>query len=150
MNDFFYPRLETVDALAPYVLRTRWNTGEILDVNVEAILRNTPDFATLLLPENFAKAHVTQWGHGVEWFDTELGADNIYAWGKEQAGEVSHQMLDTWMRRNELSLTTAAEALGVSRRMVSYYRTAHKPIPKTIWLACLGWESLSRRLQHHP
>lgn len=35
-----------------------------------------------------------------------------------------------------------AEALGISRRMVSYYRTAHKPIPRAIWLACLGWEAM--------
>ncbi len=34
-----------------------------------------------------------------------------------------------------------AEALGISRRMVSYYRTAHKPIPRAIWLAGLGWEA---------
>lgn len=151
MTDFFYPRLDAVDALSPYVLRTRWSTNEVVDVDVEAVLRKTPDFAALLEPEIFAKAHVAQWGHGVEWFDIELGADNVYAWGKEQAGEVSHQMLHAWMRRNGLSLTSAAQALGISRRMVSYYRTAHKPIPKTIWLACLGWESLSgehaRKLQ---
>ncbi|MBC2769253.1 DUF2442 domain-containing protein [Pusillimonas minor] len=144
MSDFFYPKLKAVEALSPYVLRTRWSTNEVLDVNIEPVLRKTPDFTALLEPETFAKAHVAQWGHGVEWFDTELGADNVYAWGKEQAGEVSHQMLDAWMRRNELSLSLAAQALGISRRMVSYYRTAHKPIPKTIWLACLGWESLSR------
>ena len=35
---------------------------------------------------------------------------------------------------------STAEALGISRRMVSYYRTAHKAIPRSIWLACLGWE----------
>ena len=50
-------------------------------------------------------------------------------------------MFDTWMHRNGLSLSTAADALGISRRMVSYYRTAHKSIPRAIWLACLGWEA---------
>lgn len=44
------------------------------------------------------------------------------------------------MHRNGLSLTTAAQALGLSRRMVSYYRTAQKAIPRQTWLACLGWE----------
>ena len=79
-------------------------------------------------------------GGSVEWFDTDLGADNLYAWAKEQAGQTSHEQFDAWMRRNGLSLTTAAEALGLSRRMVSYYRTAQRPIPKTVWLACLGYE----------
>jgi dipeptidyl-peptidase-3 len=32
-------------------------------------------------------------------------------------------MFETWMTRNGLSLTTAADALGVSRRMISYYKT---------------------------
>ena len=52
----------------------------------------------------------------MEWSDSELGADSVYAWAKEQAGEISHEMLDDWMRRNGLSLTTAAQALGMSRR----------------------------------
>jgi hypothetical protein len=95
----------------------------------------------LLEPQVFAKVHIAEWGHSIEWFDSELGADNVYAWAKEQAGQVSHEMFDGWMYRNGLSLNTAAEALGISRRMVSYYRTAHKPIPRAIWLACLGWEA---------
>jgi len=77
----------------------------------------------------------------VEWFDTEFGEDNVYAWAKEQAGEASHEMFNNWMLKHGLSLTTAAVVLGMSWRMVSYYRTAQKPIPKHVWLACLGWEA---------
>ena len=141
MSEFFHPTLQVVEALAPYRLRTTWSTGEVLDVDIEAVLRGIPALSKLLRPKVFAKAHLAEWGHGIEWFDAELGADNVYAWAKEQAGEVSHQMFDTWMHRNGLSLNTAAEALGISRRMVSYYRTAQKTIPKAIWLACLGWEA---------
>ena len=141
MTDFFFPRLEAVEALQPYRLRTTWNTGEVLEVNIEPTLRKVRALAALLKPQMFAKAHLTEWGNGIEWFDSELGADNVYALAKEQSGLVSHQMFDTWMHRNGLSLNTAAEALGISRRMVSYYRTARKPIPRAIWLACLGWEA---------
>ena len=140
MSQFFHPKLQTVEALAPYRLRTAWSTGEVLDVDIESVLRRTPALSRLLKPKVFAKAHLAEWGHGIEWFDAELGADNVYAWAKEQAGEVSHQMFGAWMHRNSLSLNTAAEALGISRRMVSYYRTAQKSIPRAIWLACLGWE----------
>lgn len=142
MSDFFHPKLQAVEALAPYRLRTTWSTGEVLDVDVESVLRGIPALSKLLEAKVFAKAHLGEWGHGVEWFDAELGADNVYAWAKEQASEVSHQMFGTWMHRNSLSLNTAADALGISRRMVSYYRTAQKPIPRSIWLACLGWEAL--------
>lgn len=141
MNEFFYPKLQAVDALTSYRLRTTWSTGEVLEVDVESVLRKTPALEALLDSKVFAKAHLDEWGHGVEWFDAELGADNIYAWAKEQAGEVSHQMFDSWMHRNGLSLDTAAEALGIGRRMVGYYRSAQKSIPRAIWLACLGWEA---------
>jgi len=141
MREFFHPKLQAVEALKPYRLRTKWSTGEVLEVDVESVLRKISALEKLLNPKIFAKAHLAEWGRGIEWFDAELGADNVYAWAKEQAGEVSHQMFDTWMHRNGLSLNTAAEALGISRRMVSYYRTAQKSIPRAIWLACLGWEA---------
>jgi hypothetical protein len=66
--------------------------------------------------------------------------DNLRAEGVEQAGGISHERIWEWMYRNSLTLDTASEALGISRRMLAYYRNGEKPIPKHIWLACLGWE----------
>jgi hypothetical protein len=140
MSEYFFPKLQTVQALAPYCLRTTWSTGETLEVDVQDVLRKIASLALILDPEVFARVHIGEGGYSIEWIDEELGADNVYAWAKEQAGEVSHEMFGGWMHRNDLSLTTAADALGISRRMVSYYRTAHKAIPRAIWLACLGWE----------
>lgn len=137
MSEFFHPRLQAVEALEPLRLRTFWNTGEVLEVDVSHVLQGAA-FAEIRKPEVFRTVHTD--GTSIEWFDTELGPDNVYAWAKEQAGEVSHEMLGAWMLRNGLSLTSAAAALGISRRMVSYYRTAARPIPRAIWLACLGWE----------
>lgn len=97
----------------------------MLIVDLGAILRKSAFLAQLLEPEVFARA-------------------------KEQAGEVSHEMFGGWMYRNKLSLTDAATALGISRRMVSYYRTAHKAIPRSIWLACLGWEATRPQGQQLP
>lgn len=137
MSEFFHPRILAVEALAPYRLRTTWSTGEVLEVDVATVLGGAA-FAEIREPTIFKTVHTD--GVSIEWFDTELGPDNVYAWAKEQAGQVSHEMFGTWMRRNQLSLSSAADALGISRRMVSYYRTAHKPIPRSIGLACLGWE----------
>ena len=150
MSEYFFPKLTAVVALAPYRLRTTWSTGEVLEVDVGDILRKIPALAPILDTGVFAGAHVAEWGGGIEWFDTEFGADNVYAWAKEQADEVSHEMFGDWMHRNDLSLTTAAEALGISRRMVSYYRTAHKAIPRSIWLACLGWEATRPKTKTLP
>ena len=114
-------------------------------MNVGDKLRAIPCLTPILAPEVFASAHLAAWGGSVEWFDTEFGADNLYAWAKEQAGLPSHEQFDAWMRRNALNPTAAAEALGLSRRTVGYYRTAQRPIPKTVWLACLGYDSLRQQ-----
>ncbi len=45
-----------------------------------------------------------------------------------------------WRLRHGLSLAKTADALGLSRRMVAYYSNGEKPIPKSILLACKGWE----------
>ncbi len=47
----------------------------------------------------------------------------------------------------------AASVLGgtlVSRRMLNYYRTAQKSIPRAIWLACLGWEATRPKTKTLP
>ncbi|MEG0187024.1 MAG: hypothetical protein RR704_26600, partial [Stenotrophomonas sp.] len=56
-------------------------------------------------------------------------------------GEYSHQQVVAWMHHHALSLDTAAEALGISRRMLAYYRSGERPIPRTVGLAMLGWEA---------
>ena len=150
MSDYFFPQLQAVEAIAPYRLRTNWSTGEVLEIDVEDRLRRHAALAPILDPAMFARVHTSEWGHGIEWIDEEFGADNVYAWAKEQAGEVSHEMFDDWMSRNGLSLSGAAEALGISRRMVSYYRTAHKSIPRQTWLACLGWEAVKPEARSMP
>ncbi len=135
-----FPRALEVTALDPYKLRIKWDTGETLDVDIEKQLRSVPALSRILDPNVFRRAHIAEWGGSIEWFDSEFGDDNIYAWTREQMGEASHEMFFEWMRRNGLTLSTAAEALGMSKRMVTYYRMGRKQIPKHVWLACLGWE----------
>lgn len=140
MTEFFHPKLLKVKACQNHVLETQWSTGETLYVDVAFVLQKNASLHPLLDPKVFSRVHIADVGQTIEWFDSELAADNVYAWAIEQKGQISHQMFDEWMHRNRLSLTTAADALGISRRMVSYYRTAQHPIPKSIWLACIGWE----------
>jgi predicted transcriptional regulator len=48
------------------------------------------------------------------------------------------------MQRNHLSLTTAADALSLSRRVVSQYSAGSRPIPKIVGLALKGFEAERR------
>jgi hypothetical protein len=100
-------------------------------------LLGEPALEWILDPEVFARTHIAEWGGSIEWFGTEFGVDNVHAWTRELIGEASHDMFDDWMRRNGLSFTTAANALGMGRRMVSCRRIGRRPIPRHVWLTCV-------------
>lgn len=45
-----------------------------------------------------------------------------------------------WRERNHLSFADAAQALGLSRRIVIYYEQGKKIVPKTVLLATKGYD----------
>jgi predicted transcriptional regulator len=66
------------------------------------------------------------------------------------AGEQAGLLMPTggvraWRKPNGLSLALAAEVLGISRRVVAYYESGEHAIPRTVMLACEGWDALLRR-----
>ncbi|MCX7140805.1 MAG: helix-turn-helix transcriptional regulator, partial [Proteobacteria bacterium] len=63
-------------------------------------------------------------------------------------GGIGHERMIEWMLRNDLTQERAADAIGISRRMLNYYLSAEKPIPKTVWLACIGWENSQKKRGH--
>lgn len=138
-------QIKTVTAEAPSLLTILWRSGKCSKIDIAEYL-TSPGYEKLQDPRFFASAVVEEWGHGVEWADGEMGidADTLYRLGKEQAGAAFpvHEF-NAWMERNGLSLSAAAQALGITRRTVVYYHGGHKPIPIYIKLACLGWETLT-------
>jgi hypothetical protein len=57
MSDYFFPRLQAVETLQPYRLRTVWRTGEVLELDVGERLKKHQALKPLLQPEVFAKVH---------------------------------------------------------------------------------------------
>jgi hypothetical protein len=53
-----------------------------------------------------------------------MDVDQLYEMAQEQAGEWGPERLAAWMTAHGLSLNGAADALGLSRRMIAHYRTA--------------------------
>ncbi len=135
-------QVKAVRAYEPFHLSITFGDGMELSVDLLKIIERIPALAPLKSKELFFKAHVDEWGNGVSWIDDELdlAGDNLRAEAVEQAGGISHERIWEWMHRNGLTLDAAAEALGISRRMVAYYRNGEKTIPRHVWLACLGWE----------
>ncbi|GAB6041716.1 DUF2442 domain-containing protein [Endothiovibrio diazotrophicus] len=107
-----------------------------------------PGFERLVEPEVFAHAVPEEWGHGVEWPDIDqvIPVETLVRVAREQTGDAFPVVeFNAWMERNGLSLSRAADALGLTRRTVVYYHMGHKPIPRHIGLACIGWEILRER-----
>lgn len=136
-------RIQSVRAGAPYVLDLLFQDGLSARVDLRDTLARYRSLRTLLDGSLFMTAHVGEQGASVAWGEgglLELAADNLRALAFEQQGHASNQSLIEWMARHKLTLDAAAQALGVSRRMLAYYRSGEKPLPRTVALACLGWE----------
>ncbi len=69
-----------------------------------------------------------------------MGADSLWLETLTATGRGDVRSLLEWRLRNGLSLSSAASALGISRRSVAYYSNGEREIPKAILLACTGWE----------
>jgi len=84
---------------------------------------------------------VGDWGHSLCWpSGAELGADMLWLETLSSTGHGDARAFLEWRMRHALSLSKAADALGVSRRMIAYYSNGEKKVPKPILLACRGWE----------
>jgi len=139
------PLITAVQVTGPMTLLLTWSTSETLALDLADTINRHPAFKPLTKPAIFSHVTMEEWGHGLDWPDgLDMGSDRLYHLCREQAGLFSPVSFDNWMKNNHLSLTKAAEALGMTRRMIAHYRSGTRPIPKTVQLACIGWEALQR------
>lgn len=129
-----------VKAKAPSKLALRWSDGTKTEFDAAPLLRGKA-FRSLRDTDAFARVHVGEWGHSIEWESgAELSAETLWLETLSATGHQDARAFLEWRLRHGLSLAKAADALGVSRRMVAYYSNGEKPVPKPILLACKGWE----------
>ncbi len=136
--------LTAVQALPDYRLHLTYADNQSFEVDLSEWVSDTNALAALKDNALFAKAKLGFFGHRVDWIEDELdlAADNLRNLAIEQSGGIGHERIWNWLHETGLTLEQAAEALGISRRMLIYYRDGEKPIPRSIWLACLGWEAV--------
>lgn len=133
------PLVRAVTATAPTKLQIVWSTGETLLVDVSRLVKRFKLYAPLKNAALFRRAKADPWGHAVNWpRDIDMSAEHLYELAKEQAGEWGPERFSAWMTEHGLSLNAAADALGLSRRMIAHYRTGSRPIPRVVALACEG------------
>ena len=136
--------LAAVQARPGQRLHLTYADGQSFDVDLSEWISSAKALAPLQDSSLFARAQVGFQGRTVDWIEDELdlAADNLRNLAIEQSGGIGHERIWTWLESTGLTLEQAAQALGISRRMLIYYRDGEKPIPRTVWLACLGWEAV--------
>jgi len=134
-------RLESVRPTSGMTLEVRYTGGQVMRVDFSELPERFAVFEELRQPAFFRAAVVGDRGHSLEWPNGEgLDADRVMEMALEQSGRTDTLEFRRWQDRHKLSLAKAAEAIGLSRRTVSQYRTGARPVPRTVALACKGWE----------
>jgi predicted DNA-binding protein (UPF0251 family) len=142
MNKQNINRLESVRPLSGMKMEIRYTGGQLVEVDFSALADRFAVFARFRERKFFEQATVADWGHTLEWPNGEgLDADRVMEMALEQSGRADTLEFRRWQDRNGLSLSAAAKAIGLSRRTVSQYRTGARRVPRTVALACKGWEA---------
>ncbi|MGY3644694.1 helix-turn-helix domain-containing protein [Pseudomonas sp. PK-RTE-24] len=142
------PRLRSAHVLSDFRLALTFINGQELTVGLGMDIHTYPGLQPLLDREVFATAVVGDEGWIVEWVepDVQIGADTLYMDALAQnAQDENTRIFIDWRARTGLSLNDAAEALGVSARSISRYSNGREAVPRSLALACLGWNSLQQR-----
>ena len=141
------PKLTAVTHVADFCLDLRFADGSGGIVNLKESVFTLPVLAPLRDPATFSGAVLGEFGWEAEWpqFDIQIGADTLLADMLDQNSKTPADRFTVWRIRNGLSLTAASRELGVTVRTVSAYGSGARPIPRTVELACIGWEEEQRR-----
>ena len=137
--------IKRVKALDARKLRLTWSNGISAEVDLSDTIPRYRSLAALKNESLFARAKIGEWGHSVRWTDDlELGAGALWRQTLKAIGRGDVAEFIEWRLRHGLSLSRVAEELGLSRRMVAYYESGKHKVPKTVLLACKGWEIAQR------
>ena len=141
MNESNAIRIADVKYKGDYTLRLRWANDKALTVDLREPVFRLKGMRSLRDTAAFALAGVGEGGHSVVWpGEIDMGAARLLEMALVQNGRADAVEFIRWRWKYGLSLTDAAEALGLSRRQVAYYASGEHEVPRTVLLACKGWE----------
>ena len=136
------PNIRAVRPGEDHTLVVTWKGGAESLVDVGEHIASYAVFAALRGdPTAFRKVSIGEWGWSVHWTDEmEMSSDTVWRLALDQGG----RWLRAWREARGLSQADAASALGVSPRMWRYYEAAEHLLPKTVRLACVGFDAQQR------
>ena len=138
------PRIVAVEVgPEPLALQVRWGHGGESVIDLSGMIDTFRVFAPLRRdPGMFATVKVGELGADIVWNDEiDMAASTLWRLAQEQSGAtMSADAFRHWRKRKAYTLDSAAQALGLSRRIVAYYDRGAKPIPRTVALATRALE----------
>jgi hypothetical protein len=134
-------KITSVAVIGDKRLELAWDDGVVAPVDLKEVVAAHKGLAPLSKKSEFARVAVSGDGWSLEWpCGVDFGAPQLRRWADEQAGETMRvEDFRAWMDEHGLTQEAAAQALGLSRRMIAYYLSGEKVIPKTVMLATEGW-----------
>ncbi len=139
--DFKSPRILEVKAGdGDYVVIISWDDGTTSRVDLTELIFRLKYLRPLRNKDRFKQVQVEVWGWSISWGDDlDLSGEKLWELSREQQSSVmTPSDFRTWLKRHGLTQEAAADMLGVSKRMISYYATGAQPITRTIALAMKG------------
>jgi hypothetical protein len=139
-------KMVSLAVTGPGKLELAWDDGHAAAVDLGEMIAAHAGLKPIRAARVFAKAALSDDGWSVEWpGGVDFGSPQLRRWADEQAGETMRaDDFRGWMETHALTLDGAASALGLSRRMIAYYASGEKPIPKTVLLATEGFHARER------
>ncbi len=134
-------KITNVAVIGDRRLEIAWDDGRVAPIDLAEVIAGHKALVPLRKKGEFSRATVSADGWSIEWpSGVDFGASQLRRWADEQAGEVMPVAdFRAWMDEHGLTQEAAAQALGLSRRMIAYYLSGEKVIPKTVMLATEGW-----------
>lgn len=141
MNETRATRIAAVQPNGDYTLCLRWAGGAMTIVDLREVVFGLKELRPLRDRAAFARVAVGEGGHLAAWRGgQDMSADRLWEISLEQSGRADAAEFLRWRRRHGLSLGAVAEALGLSHRRVAGYASGERAVPRTVLLACKGWE----------
>ncbi|MBY6239726.1 DUF2442 domain-containing protein [Methylosinus sp. Sm6] len=133
------PNIRSLRAGAGRTLIVTWKGGAESPVDIGAHIARFTIFAPLRDDAAaFAQVSVGEWGWSAHWAgEMEISSDTLWRLAREQGGA----WLRAWREGHRMTQAEATAALGVSPRMWRYYEAGEHLLPKTVRLACAGFDA---------
>jgi len=140
------PRLRSVVPAEGFAVVVTWENGLSEEIDLTPIILGFKMFRPLREDRAlFELVRLGEFGSSIVWTDDM----DLAAYTLERQAESRRVMPVTefreWMKRNHLTLDTAAPVLGMSRRTVAAISSGERPMDLTTTLACRGYEAIIRR-----